>query len=73
MTGVQTCALPISNEPLILQKYAPLKVVWVKEIVANARQTAVIDPEPAFAEALEKAGLHLKVRFAKPQYVVYLE
>ena len=62
-----------SNEPLILQKYAPLKVVWVREIVANARQTAVIDPEPAFAEALEKAGLHLKVRFAKPQYVVYLE
>ena len=45
----------------------------VEEIVADARQTAVINPPPALAEALEQAGLHLKVRFAEPQYVVYLE
>jgi hypothetical protein len=47
--------------------------VWVEEIVASARQTAVIAPEPALAEALERAGLRLKVRFAQPLYVVYLE
>ena len=63
----------VSTEPLVLQKYAPLKVVWVEEIVASARQTAVIAPEPALAEALERAGLRLKVRFAQPLYVVYLE
>ncbi len=62
-----------STEPLVLQKYAPLKVVWVEEIVARARQTAVIAPGPALAEALERAGLRLKVRFAQPLYVVYLE
>ena len=54
-------------------KYIPLHFVSVEEIVANARQTAVIDPGPALAEALERAGLHLKVRFADPLYVVYLE
>jgi hypothetical protein len=45
----------------------------VEEIVANARQTSVIYPDPVLAEALQGAGLHLKVRFAEPQYVVYLE
>jgi hypothetical protein len=56
-----------------LKKYVALNILSVEEIVADARQTAVIDPMPALAEALERAGLHLKVRFAEPQYVVYLE
>ena len=56
-----------------IKKYVALDFLSVEDIVANARQTAVIDPGPALVEALERAGLHLKVRFAEPQYVVYLE
>lgn len=55
------------------RKYVALNFLSVDEIVANARQTAVIGPGPALAEAMERAGLHLKVRFAEPLYVVYLE
>ena len=59
--------------PGFLQVYAGPRFVSVQELVANARSTAVIAPLPAFAESLERAGLHLKVRFSEPHYVVYLE
>jgi uncharacterized membrane protein len=61
------------GEPWLMRKYAPLKFVFAQEVVACAGQTAVIDPEPPMVEALERAGLHLKVRFAEPHYVLYLE
>jgi len=63
----------VTSHPEWSMKYVPVKSLSIEEIVANARQTAVIDPEPALAQALEGAGLHLRVRFAEPQYVVYLE
>ena len=57
-----------------IKKYVPLEFVSVEEIIANAPQTALITPTPALAQALAQAGLHPKVRFAQPQYVVaYLE
>lgn len=57
-----------------IKKYVPLEFVSVEEIVANAPQTALITPTPALAQALVRAGLHPKVRFAHPQYLVaYLE
>ena len=62
-----------SQERWAIKNYVPLHFVSLEEIVADARQTAVINPPPALAAALEQAGLHLKVRFAEPQYVVYLE
>jgi|SRR5271157_38109 len=64
----------VSSRPAwSIKKYVAIDILSVDDIVANARQTAVIDPGPALAEALERAGLHLRVRFAEPQYVVYLE
>jgi hypothetical protein len=62
-----------STDPFMLGKFGALRRVWVEDIVANARQTAVIAPEPPLLEALERAGLHPRVRFAEPLYVVYLE
>jgi Dolichyl-phosphate-mannose-protein mannosyltransferase len=62
----------VTSQPWNTRKYAALSFVSVEEIVANAGQTAVIAPDPALAEALDRAGLHLKVRFAYP-YVLYLE
>lgn len=57
-----------------IQKYVPLEFVSVKEIIANAPQTALINPTPALAQALKRAGLRLKVRFAQPQFIVaYIE
>jgi len=50
-----------------------LHFVSVEEIVANAKQTDIVAPSPALAAALARAGLHLKVRMAAPQQVVYLE
>ncbi len=55
------------------KKYAPVNILSIEDIVAHARQTAVINPGPALIEALERAGLQTKVRFSGPQYVVYLE
>jgi len=62
-----------SEERWTIKKYVPLEFVSVEEIVANAPQTALIDPTPALAQALMRAGLHLKLRFAQPQHVAYLE
>jgi hypothetical protein len=62
-----------SEERWAIKNYVPLHFVSVEEIVANARQSALIDPSPALVKALARAGLHLKVRLAKPRYVVYLE
>jgi hypothetical protein len=56
-----------------IKNYVPLQFVSVEQVVANARQTALVAPTPALAEALERAGLHLKVRFSEPQYIAYLE
>jgi peptidoglycan/LPS O-acetylase OafA/YrhL len=50
-----------------------LHFVSVEEIVANAKLTAIVAPSAALAAALTRAGLHLKVRFAAPQQVVYIE
>jgi hypothetical protein len=55
------------------KKYITLNFLSVEEIVANARQTALINPDPGLLNALSRAGLHLKVRFAEPHYIVYLE
>ena len=63
----------LAAHPEWSMKYVPVKSLSIAEVVAGARETAVIDPEPALAETLEAAGLHLKVRFAEPLYVVYLE
>lgn len=63
----------ITSVKWTIQKYVPLKFVSVEEIVANAPQTALITPAPDLAQALARAGLHLKVRFAQLQYVVYLK
>ena len=63
-----------SEERWTLKKYVPLKFVSTEQIVANAPQTALITPGPALGQALMRAGLHLKVRVANPQYVVaYLQ
>lgn len=56
-----------------LERYAAVNLLSVEQVAAHARETAVIDPNPAFAQALERAGLQLKVRFAEPLSVVYLE
>jgi hypothetical protein len=58
--------------PWRIAKYVPLRFLSLEQIVANARETAVVDPPPDLAMVLEKAGLHLKVRCIDP-YVVYLE
>ena len=58
--------------PWRIAKYVPLRFLSMEQIVANARETALIDLPPPLALALEKAGLHLKVRSIQP-YVVYLE
>ena len=64
----------VTRKYLALDKrYPPLNILSIKDIVANARQTAVINPGPDLIAALEGAGLHTKVRFSEPQYVVYLE
>ena len=62
-----------SEQRWTIKKYVPLEFASVEEIVANAPQTALITPAPDLAQALARAGLHLKVRFAQPQYVVYLK
>jgi hypothetical protein len=62
-----------TSHPEWSMRYVPVKFLSIEEIVAHARQTALIDPEPALAEALVRAGLHLRVRFAGRRYVVYLE
>jgi hypothetical protein len=54
------------------RKYYALNFISLEEVVANARQTAVIGPDPVLTEALQKAGLRLKTRFITP-HVVYLE
>jgi len=57
-----------------IKKYVPLEFVSVEEIIANAPQTALINPAPTLAQALKRAGLHLKVHSAQPQYIVaYIE
>ena len=56
-----------------ITRYVPLRFVSIPEIVGNAGQTALIAPSPALADALVRAGLKLKVRFAQPQQVIYLE
>jgi hypothetical protein len=61
------------GQPSFTNKYVAQNTISIEEIVAKARQTAVIAAEPAFLETLDRAGLHLKVRFADPLYVVYLE
>lgn len=63
-----------SEERWTIKKYVPLEFVSVGEIVANAPQTALVAPTPALAQALRRAGLRLKIRFAQPKYVIaYLE
>ena len=63
-----------TEERWTIKKYVQLDFVSVREIVANAPQTALISPTPALAEALASAGLHLQERLAQPQYVIdYLE
>jgi hypothetical protein len=57
----------------VFKRYATLNFVSLEEVVANAGQTAIIAPEPVLLAALERAGLHLKVRFTRPQQVFYLE
>jgi Dolichyl-phosphate-mannose-protein mannosyltransferase len=62
------------GQPPYTSKYvAQNNTMSIEEIVAKARQTAVIAAEPALLETLGRVGLHLKVRFADPLYVVYLE
>ena len=56
-----------------LSHYVPLHNQTFEGVVANARQTALVNPTPEFIEALEHAGLHVKTRFARPLHVVYLE
>ena len=51
-----------SEDRWAIENYVPLHFVSVEMIVANASQTAVIFPSPTLAEALARAGLHLRVR-----------
>jgi len=56
-----------------LKNYVPLTFVSIPEIVSNAGRTAVIGLRDAPREAIEKAGLHFKIRFTEPQQIAYLE
>ena len=63
-----------SEERWSMKKYVPLEFVSVEDIIAAAPETALITPSPALGQALSRAGLHLKIRFARPQYIVaYLQ
>jgi len=63
-----------SQDRWTIKKYVPLDFVSVDEIIANASQTAIINSDPALAQALKRAGFHLKVHFVKPYYIVaYIE
>ena len=63
----------VTSQPWPVGKYASMRVASESTIVADAGQTAVIDPAPALAEALQHAGMRLRIRFTDPVYVVYLE
>jgi mannosyltransferase len=62
--------------PGSLKHYDSIRFLSVDEVVANARQIALVDPEPDLVEALRLSGLHLTIRhldYTSPQYIFYLE
>lgn len=68
--------LPPGSPARNLSNLASLKFLSTEEIVANAEQTALIDPSSGLIKELEEKGVHLKMRVAlpeTPQYVFYLE
>jgi hypothetical protein len=62
----------VSSQPLKIFKYAPLSFRSVEEIVADAKETAIIRPDEHLIEGLERAGYHMRIRFSEP-YIVYQE
>ncbi len=62
-----------SEKRWAIARYTPLHFVSIAEIVANAKNTALVAPTPALTEALARAGLHLKSRVADSQQIIYLE
>jgi hypothetical protein len=56
-----------------LQRYVPLRFVFVDDIVARSASSALIAPSPELADALRRAGLRLVPRFSLPQPVYYIE
>jgi hypothetical protein len=63
---------PAAMSGSTLEKYAPVKLLSVNDIVANAAQTALIAPDNRLLAELERAGLHPKVHFSNP-WIFYLE
>jgi len=61
------------NPPWTFARFHGLQFPTVKELISNARQTALVEPWPALLRDLEAAGLRTRIRFAYPVYVVYLE
>jgi hypothetical protein len=60
-----------------IKRYVPLHFVSVEDIAANAKQTAIVSDDGrqtrGLREAMHQAGLETKVRFNKPQQILYLE
>ena len=61
------------SQPWPIKKYAPtLQFMSVEDIVAKARETALVWPTPGLIDELQRLGVRVKVRFPE-QYVYYIE
>jgi hypothetical protein len=54
-----------------LARYSPMPTWNYQDLQKHAREAALIGPEPARIDALEKAGFQLQIRFTDPPYSMY--
>jgi hypothetical protein len=64
---------PRLHDSIILGRYYSVHLWTLQDLKKHTRETALVGPSPRALDALKQAGFQIRIRFAQPIEVVYLE
>jgi hypothetical protein len=64
---------PRLHDTIVMGQYYPVHLWTLQDLKKHTRETALIGAPPSSLDGLKQAGFQIKIRFAQPIEVVYLE